>query len=256
MGLKYHDAGHGFDTFGLSPEWVAMASGLTRPLYEHYFRVRSVDSHHIPSSGGAILAANHSGTLPFDGAMLYLDVLKRTDPPRVARVVADTFVPILPFVSVFFSRCGVVAGSRGNVRRLLEREELMMIFPEGTPGIGKLYKQRYQLQKWRVGHCVLAIRHQVPVIPVGIVGPEEQMPQIGRINLNLFGAPYLPITATPLPLPVRYHIYYGAPIPMGELYRPEDADDPSVVQSAADEVREAVDALLKRGLSERTGVFA
>jgi len=254
--LHFTDAGHRYDTFGLSPEWVAMATGLVRPLYENYFRVRSVDAHHIPSEGGAILAANHSGTLPFDGAMLYVDVLKHTDPPRIARAVADTFVPGLPFVSVFFSRCGVVGGSRGNVRRLLERGELLMIFPEGTPGIGKPFKERYQLQHWRVGHCEMAIRHRVPVVPVGIVGAEEQMPQVARIPVSAFGSPYIPVPATPLPLPVRYHIYYGEPIDMPGLYEPGDADDPDILSEAAERVRDAVDGLLQRGLSEREGVFA
>ena len=86
------------------------------------------------------------------------------------------FVPALPFIGTIFARGGMVGGSRGNVRALLEAGELLMIFPEGTPGIIKPFHKRYQLQKFRVGHAELAIRHQVPVIPVGIVGAEEQLP--------------------------------------------------------------------------------
>lgn len=252
--LTFADAGHGYDAFGANPEWVAMAASLARPFYKYYFRVKSYDSHHIPLEGGAILAANHSGTLPMDGSMLFMDVITQTNPPRLPRPVADFFVPMLPFVAILFSRCGVVAGSRGNVQHLLESGELIMIFPEGVPGIGKAFKDRYQLQSWRVGHCELAIRHGVPIIPVGIVGAEEQMPQIAKLP-GIMGAPYIPITLTPFPMPVRYHILYGEPIPVHEMYTPDDADNPKVLKAAAAKVKNAVRELLHRGLHERDGVF-
>lgn len=253
--LQFGDAGHGYDVFGANPHWVGMGLAGTRFLYEQYFRVRSTGAENLPTSGPGILAANHSGTLPFDGAMLYNDVVRNTDPPRLARPIADRFVPHLPFISTFFARVGVVTGSRGNVRALLESGELLMIFPEGTPGIGKRYEDRYQLQYWREGHVELAIRYRAPVIPVGIIGPEEQMPQIARIPIKAFGAPYLPVPATPFPLPVRYHIHYGEPIPLHEEYPPEASNNPALLTEAALKVKQAVQDLLDRGLEEREGVF-
>ncbi len=255
--LQFADAGHGFDAFGMQPDFVAFASLLNSPLYKHYFRVSSHGAEHIPSKGAAILAANHSGSLPFDAMMLWNDALRNSHPTRVPRPVADYFVSSLPFIGTLFARSGVVSGSRGNVRNLLENGELLMLFPEGTPGIGKPYKDRYKLQTWRKGHCELAIRHSAQVVPVGIVGPEEQMPQIGRIPLEFLGTgvPYIPVTATPLPMPVHYHIYYGEPLPFHEDYSPDDADDPELVQEAADRVRAEVEKLLHKGLSEREGVF-
>ena len=240
----------------MHPDFVAFGEGLTRLLYERYFRVRSVDAHHIPATGPAILAANHSGTLPFDGMMLWSDVLRHTNPPRSARPVADYFVSSLPFVGTLFARAGVVGGSRGNVRRLLEGGELLMLFPEGTAGIVKPYALRYQLQEWRQGHCEMSIRYRAPVVPVGIVGAEEQIPQLAAVRLERGPLPYLPIPATPLPLPTRYHILYGEPIRFDLQYEPEAADDPVVVRAAAARVRGAVEDLLARGLRERTGVFA
>ncbi|MCA9491169.1 MAG: acyltransferase family protein, partial [Myxococcales bacterium] len=173
--LHFADAGHGFDQFGMHPDFVAVGDTIGAPLYDRYFRVKSYGAENIPKSGAAILAANHSGSLPVDGAMLWVDVYRRTDPPRTARPVADHFVTALPVVSTLFARCGVVGGSRGNARALLESGELLMIFPEGVPGIGKPFSERYRLQHWTKGHCELAIRHGAPVIPVGIVGAEEQM---------------------------------------------------------------------------------
>lgn len=255
--LAFHDAGHGFDPFGMHPDFLAFGDALASWVHDVWFRVESYDAHHIPRWGPGILAANHSGTLPFDGMMLWIDVLRNTDPPRAPRPVADYFVSSLPWVGTLFARAGVVGGSRGNVRRLLEQGELMMLFPEGTPGISKPYADRYQLQTWRVGHCELAIRHRAPVVPVGIVGAEEQMPQLARIPTGKLGlpVPFVPVPATPVPLPVRYHILYGEPLRFDQEFQPEDADNPEIVAACAERVRTAVEALVHRGLRERKGVF-
>jgi 1-acyl-sn-glycerol-3-phosphate acyltransferase len=253
--LHFSDAGHGFDRFGMHPDFIALGDALASPAYERYFRTKSYGSEHIPTTGPAVLAANHSGTLPVDGAMLYLDVFRNTEPPRVPRPVADYFVSTLPVVSTLFARCGVVGGSRGNARALLEAGELLMIFPEGTPGIGKPFSERYKLQEWRKGHCELAIRHAAPIIPVAIVGAEEQMPQLFRIPLKRGPIPYLPIPATLFPLPVRYHIHYGEPIRVDKEFSPADADDPELVANAALRVKAAVQKLIDEGLALREGVF-
>src|SRR5690606_1200242 len=136
----FRDEGHGCDVFGLDPRSVGRALGVLRPLYDRYFRVTSYGSGQIPQAGPAILVANHSGVLPLDGLMLALDVLLRTGPPRLPRPVADRFVPQIPFVAVTLARLGAVAGSRANVKRLLERGELIIIWPEGTAGVGKRFQ--------------------------------------------------------------------------------------------------------------------
>lgn len=251
--VRLRDEGHGFDTFGAHADWVRLGWGLMRPLYRYYFRLSSHQAHHIPAAGAAMLAANHSGTVPIDGMMLWADVLRRTH--RVTRVVADNFVPRLPFVAPLFFRAGAIGGSRRNVHVLLDRGELLAVFPEGVPGISKRFTQRYQLQNWREGHVELALKHRAPVVPVAIIGAEEQMPQLAKLPIRLFGAPYLPITATPVPLPVHYHIHYGAPIHLEAHFDPAGADDPDLLEQAAQHVRAAVESLIAKGLRERRGVF-
>ena len=253
--LHFRDAGHGYDPFGLHPSFIHFGLGITRFPYERYFRVKSNGAENLPEEGAAILAANHSGNLPLDGMMLWHDVLRQSNPPRVVRGIADHFVPALPFIGTIFARGGMVGGSRGNVRSLLEAGELLMIFPEGTPGIIKPFSKRYQLQTFRVGHAELAIRYQVPIIPVGIVGAEEQLPSLfaSRRLGKIFGIEAVPIPVLPIPLPVRYHIYYGKAIHFP--YRSEDADDPEIVLKAAKIVQDAVDKLIKKGLSDRKGIF-
>ena len=255
--LHFRDAGHGYDAFGLHPSFVSFGAGITRWPYEKYFRVISKGHEHLPFEGAAILASNHSGNIPIDGMMLWHDVLRNTAPPRVVRGIADHFVPALPFIGTTFARGGMVGGSRGNVRSLLEAGELLMIFPEGTPGIIKPFKNRYKLQRFRVGHAELAIRHRVPIIPVGIVGAEEQLPSLfsSRRLGKLMGLEAVPIPVFPFPLPVRYYIYYGTPIEVHKNFQPEDADDPQIVAQVAKQVQSKVAKLIENGLQTRKGIF-
>ena len=244
---------HGYDVFGAHADGASFAHFVTSFLYDRWFRVQSDGHENIPASGPVIVAANHSGTLPFDAMMLYADLLRRTDPPRLPRVVADSFVAGLPFVGLLFARAGVVGGARRNVEFLLESGELIAIFPEGVPGISKRYQQRYELQRWRGGHAELAMRFGATIVPAAIVGAEEQMPQIARLPISLFGAPFLPVPATPMPLPVRYHIRYGAPIRFD--VSPAESDDPERILDAAQVVKSSVRDLMDSLLSERKGVF-
>jgi 1-acyl-sn-glycerol-3-phosphate acyltransferase len=255
-GLVFADQGHGYDTFGFDPRALATAARLGRFAYESYFRVQSTGIERIPRRGAAILVANHGGTLPLDAALIVLDVLRRTDPPRVARPIGDVFIPLLPWVGALFTRLGMVGGARNNFRHLLESGELPLVFPEGVPGMKKGFRRRYQLQTWRVGHVELAIRHRVPIVPTAVVGAEEAWPLIGRIDrFHWFGAPFLPIPLVPLPLPVRCHVHYGEPIALHERYSSADADDPDASHEAAEVIKRAVAELIAHGRRERKGLF-
>jgi 1-acyl-sn-glycerol-3-phosphate acyltransferase len=251
----FHDAGHGYDVFGLHPPTLAAAVSAAAPLYDRYFRVDSQGIEHVPATGPAILVANHGGVLPVDAAMMCLDVLRRTDPPRIPRAIADHFVPRLPFVSTLFARLGVVSGTRANVRALLEQGELIAVWPEGVTGPAKRFKDRYRIQEWRVGFAELAIRYHAPVVPVAIVGAEESWPLAMKLRgLHVFGAPYLPVPATPIPLPAHYRLRYGEPRYLhGGTHR--EADDPDVIAHAAARVRVALERLLDDTRCARRGVF-
>ena len=252
----FHDAGHGFDVFGLHPPALATAVELGTPIYERYFRVDSRGAERVPASGPVIVVANHGGVLPVDAAMLCHDLLLRTDPPRIPRAIADRFVPRLPIVSTLFARLGVVAGTRANVRRLLEDGELVVIWPEGVSGPAKPMRERYRIQRWSVAFAELAIRYRAPVVPVAVLGAEESWPLAAKLRgVRAFGAPYWPIPLSPLPLPAHYHIRYGAPIELHHDRVASDADDPAIVAAAAAEVRTALERSIDDARIARRGIF-
>ena len=243
------------DLFGMQGSWVGFSLWFHRFLYDYYFRVQSSGIEHVPARGPVIFTPNHGGTIPLDGIMLYQDILRRCEPVRLARPVADYFVPKMPFVSAVFSRVGVVSGSRSNLEYLLQRGETLMIFPEGLPGIAKTYRDRYKLQDWRPGHIELAAKYRAAIVPVGIVGPDEQMPLLAKLqSFQFLGAPYIPITATPLPMPVRYHIRYGEAVYPHQTLGC-DPQDPRSIQAFAKLLRGKVMRLIEQGLSDRKGLF-
>lgn len=238
-----------YDRFGMSRRALTAAHRVARPLYTRYFRVDSVGSEHVPK-GPSIVVSNHSGMLPFDGAMLAHDLYTRRG--VIVRPVADHLVARLPLVSTTLQRLGVVGGSLGNARALLQEGASLLIFPEGMPGIGKPFSQRYQLTAWRPGHAELALRFGVPIVPVAVIGAEEQYPAVhnSRALGRLIGAPYVPLPAHLLPLPTKYHLHYGAPIaPEG------NADSSRDVRAHAARSRDAVAGLIAQGLAARRGIF-
>jgi 1-acyl-sn-glycerol-3-phosphate acyltransferase len=263
--VPLYDEGFGFDVFGFERESATIAYMLGRLLHRYWFRVESTGHEHVPTRGRAILAPNHSGIVPLDAWMIGVDLATHMDPPRVIRSMVDYLAFELPYVGVGFQRIGQIAGTRRNFAELMRRDELLCVFPEGHKGTGKLYRDRYKLLKFNVGHVELSLEHRAPIIPVAVVGAEDQAPMLldAKPVARLLGLPYFPITPTfPLfglagflPLPVKYHILYGEPLRLWEKVSAEEAHDPETVAGLAETVRAKVGELLRTGLQRRRGVF-
>ena len=141
-------------------------------------------------------------------------IMKEHPLPRWARFLVLDWAFVLPFISAFMRRVGGVPASPHNAARLLEQDELVMVFPEGVKGTGKPFSERYRLQRFgRGGFVEVALRTGAPIVPVAVVGSEEIYPKLGDAKplARAIGAPFVPITPTfpwlgPLglvPLPVE-----------------------------------------------------
>lgn len=245
---------YGVDPFGFNVDFALAAVAPIVWLYKHYFRVETYGIEKVPG-GRVLLIANHSGQLPFDGAMIGVAMLTEAKPPRVVRSMVEKWVPSLPYISSFMSRVGQIVGTPENCRRLLSAGEAITVFPEGARGISKLWPQRYQLQEFGLGFMRLALETNTPIVPVAVVGAEEQAPALVDLKplAKLLGMPAFPLTITglPFPLPVKYRLYFGDP--MTFTGRPDDED--AELEKKVRGVKSAIQALIERGLQERKGVF-
>ena len=246
---------YGVDPYGLDVDYAVAAMAPFLWLYRKYFRVEVRGIEQVPADGRVLLIANHSGQLPFDAAMLGVSLLIDLDPPRFARALVEKWVPTLPFVSSFYARLGQVVGTPENCRRLLAADEAILVFPEGVRGLNKPWRERYRLQDFGLGFMRLALEADAPIVPIGIVGAEEQAPALFDLKplARLLAMPALPITATllPLPLPTRYRIHFGAPLRFSGS--PDDED--AVLEAKVAQVKAAVQKLLDDGVRQREHVF-
>ena len=246
----------GFDRWGMHPETIRKFAPILYFLYKKYFRVEAGGLENIPP-GKALFVGNHGGQIPLDAAMAGLTLFMEAEPPRIARAMVERWVPTVPFVSSLFTRIGSMVGDPMNCRELLMHDQSVLVFPEGVRGSGKLFKDRYQLQRFGTGFIRLALESNAPIIPVAIIGTEETYPSIYNFQslAKMMGAPYFPVTPFfpllgplgLLPLPAKVTVRFGKPIHFeGDPNEPEEA-----IRGKVQIVKDALQAEIDLGLDIR-----
>lgn len=247
----------GFDPFGMSKDHLGTAMKVARFMYRHYFRAEAFGIENLPPSGRVVIVANHSGQLPFDALVIASACFFEPPQPRLPRAMVEFFVPTVPFASYLFARWGQITGTPENCRRLLAAEEAVLVFPEGARGISKPFSKRYQLAEFGTGFMRLALESRAPILPVAVIGAEEQAPAINLKPIaKLMGIPALPIVPYPpfvaaVPLPVKYRLYFGEPM---HFTGDPDEDDDDLADKVKT-VRHRIQSMIHMGLRGRKHVF-
>jgi 1-acyl-sn-glycerol-3-phosphate acyltransferase len=238
---------------------------LLRVLFNSWFRVEVSGIENLPESGAALVVANHAGVLPFDGLMTAVAVHDKHPTHRDLRLLAADMVFDMPMIGQAARKAGHTMACTADAHRLLAAGELTAVFPEGYKGLGKHFKDRYKLQRFgRGGFVGAALRTKAPIVPCSIVGSEEIYPMIADLKLlaRLFGLPYFPVTplfplagpAGMIPLPSKWHIQFGEPIPTVD-YDESAAEDPMITFELTDQVRETIQQTLYQLLANRRNTF-
>jgi 1-acyl-sn-glycerol-3-phosphate acyltransferase len=251
---------YGYDAWGFHTETAKHAFAISTLLYRHWFRVESHGIRNIPQ-GRCLLISNHAGQIALDAAMIGCATFFEAEPPRIVRGMGEYWLPTVPFISEMMVRTGSVVGVRKNCIDMLEQGEAVIAFPEGIRGMNKLIWERYQLQEFGQGFMRLALETDTPIVPIAVVGSEEQAPGIANVMplARFLGMPAFPVTLTwpwlgmlgMLPLPVKYRIYFGEP--MHFTGNPSDEDE--VIAEKVDQVKARIAAMLADGLAARRSLF-
>ncbi len=254
------------DDFGFDRDFTdSVYLPLLRPLYRSWFRVEVRGIENIPDEGGALIVANHSGTIALDSLMTQVAVHDEHPRQRYLRMLGADLVFHTPVVGDVARKSGATLAANTDAERLLSRGELVGVWPEGFKGVGKPFTERYKLQRFgRGGFVSAALRTSVPIVPCSIVGAEETYPMLGNVKTlaRLLGTPYAPVTPTfpwlgPLglvPLPSKWVIEFGSPVDTASL-GPAAAEDPMLVFDLTDQVRETIQQTLYSLLMRRRSVF-
>jgi 1-acyl-sn-glycerol-3-phosphate acyltransferase len=250
--------GQEMDPFGFDPQWAKYALASAALFHKYYFRVEAFGINNVPA-GRALLIGNHSGQVPIDAGLILSSMFYDADPPRFVRSMVEKWSQTLPVVSTFFARCGQVVGVPENATRLLEMGEALLVFPEGARGISKPFSERYRLQEFGLGFMRLALQTGTPIVPIAVVGAEEQYINLGNVQslARLFKMPSFPvipqwlIPGLQMPLPTRYRIYFGDPL----HFAGDPDDEDAVIADKVEVVRATIRTMINRGLKERKGLF-
>ncbi|OQY47095.1 MAG: hypothetical protein B6242_05865 [Anaerolineaceae bacterium 4572_78] len=253
------------DEWGMDWELRQVVRPFFEFLYGNYFRVEVTGIENIPDEGRGLIVGNHSGQLPWDGVMVAAAVEVEHPEERIVRTLFATWFPTLPFLSAFMVRLGGATATVENATRLLEQDELVAVYPEGYKGVSKLFRHRYQLARFgRGGFVKMALNAKASIIPVSVVGAEETYIAIHKSNTlaKLVGTPYFPISLRfPLfglfgfiPLPTKWYIDFGEPIPM-DGYGDDASNNLLLVTRLSDKVRGIVQQMINKRLGKRKSVF-
>jgi len=253
------------DEWGMDPEFIDTIKPAFNFLYKNYFRVETSGLENVPSDGRGLLVANHSGQIPWDGSMIGFAILNDHPSGRLIRALYAIWFTKLPYISSVLVKLGQALANEENGIRLLEKDELVLVFPEGIKGISKLYKDRYKLARFgRGGFVRMALKTGSPIIPVSVVGAEETYITFrqARFISNLIGYPFFPISLRwpwlgPLgliPLPTKWYIDFGTPILLNE-YPDDAADDLMLISHLTNQVRNQIQGMIYERLSIRQSIF-
>lgn len=254
------------DSFGMDERLITKIKPVFDFLYYRYWRVKTTGIENIPNQNRALIVSNHSGTLPYDGAMIKTAIINEHPQRNDARFLVEDFVYHMPLLGTFMYRIGGVRASPENAERLLNAEHLVIVFPEGVKGIGKLYTERYKLQRFgRGGFIKLCMKTRSPLVPVAVVGAEEIHPILFKSNVlaKMIGVPYIPITPTfPMlgllgcvPLPTQWSIQFGKPFSF-DSYGSKALDDDLLIHKLSEEVRSNIQNMVVEKLKHRSSIWS
>ena len=170
-------------------------------------------------------------------------------------------------VSAFANKIGLVPAHPANAQRLLADEgRLALVFPEGMKGTRKVLWQRYRLRRFgRGGFVRTALRAQVPIIPIALVGGEEAMPIFAHMRTlqRMTGLLYAPFNhafpqlgalAALAYMPAKFRIRFLEPIDVPSMPA-ETIDDAAAVQTIAEQIRARIQISLDEMLAQRRSVW-
>jgi 1-acyl-sn-glycerol-3-phosphate acyltransferase len=252
------------DEWGRSEHMREIARQVYGPMYRSWHRVEWEGLENIPTDGGALLVSNHAGAIPADAPAIMHGIEEELGRPVYG--LADELFKMMPIIGTMWSRVGGVLAHPDNAYRLLrEQKQLALVFPEGTKGTGKLYGDRYQLARFgRGGFVQIAMRAGVPVVPIAVVGAEEAMPTLFKINplAKALGLPYVPITANMLalgplgmlPFPAKIKIRVLEPVAF-EVEPDQPRYSRSLIMDESERIRQQIQEALYDMLRHRESVW-
>jgi 1-acyl-sn-glycerol-3-phosphate acyltransferase len=243
----------------------SLVNNVLVPLDKYYFRTKSVgfgewEKRNTPDVP-VIYISNHSGmAFPWDGMMLTAKLLKEADfdmknaaRPLVAPMLTKSRL-VNPFlVDEFWRRAGSIDATYLNAETMMHYQGSdFFLYPEGVPGIGKGFNNKYKLQRFATSFLRMSLKYKADVVPIVTVNGEYINPYSYSFEwINKFsrkiGIPFLPISIMLiLALFQPWLFYFGFPAQLTFVKGRRMSPYKMIDKEYADITDEEVQALTKR----------
>ncbi|PIS10506.1 MAG: hypothetical protein COT73_08970 [Bdellovibrio sp. CG10_big_fil_rev_8_21_14_0_10_47_8] len=221
-------------------------------LLKKYFRLEVEGLENIPRRGAAIIAPNHSGFSGYDAIILAHTVYKEVR--RIPRVLTHQFWFLSKTTSVPAQKLGFTEATFENGISLLEKNNLIILFPEGEKGNFKPSSEMYHLQEFKRGFIRMAIQTQSPIVPTLVIGAEESSINLSQLKLTKYlRGTIIPIPLNLIPLPAKWKIKFLPPIYLP--YKPHQIEDTELMHEIAEEIQEQMQEVLSEEIQRRKKIF-
>lgn len=232
----------------------AVADAVT-PVVEAY-RPYVAGLDNLPRDGRFLLVGNHTQTSV--EALLIPFHVRRAIGQRVRPLTDRQFGRMRGPARDLLAAAGALVGAPEPVRELMRRNEPILVFPGGGREIPKFKGEEYSL-RWqgRTGFARLAIEHDYPIVPVGLVGGDDVYRSLSprggswerfsvALSRRLSGPPEMAmplqrgIGPTLIPRPQRMYLRFGAPIDTAKLARVANEEWVATVRDRAQQSLERI----------------
>ena len=225
---------------------------LLLEILRKYFRLEVEGIENVPKRGSALIAPNHSGYSGFDA--LLLGHVLYNDHRRIARVLTHHFWFLTKSTAIPAQKMGFIEATFENGVKELQKNNLVILFPEGESGNFKPTAKMYQLQEFKRGFIRMALTSQSPIVPALVIGAEESHINLSQLKFTKFlRGTVLPIPLNVIPLPVKWKIKFLPPIHLP--YKPSAANDRDLVMEIAQEIQEQMQDALSEEIQKRGKSF-
>jgi len=235
-----------------------------------YFRAQVDGLENVPE-GKALLVGNHNAGITFlEPFFLGADWYKHTNGRDALRPLGHDAMVEMPLVGNLLIKLGAIRASHEAADKAFKAGHKVVVFPGGNFEAFRPYKDRYKVDfGGKKGWIKLALRHQVPIVPVLSIGGHEtffvlhrgeKIAEVTGVKKHLRSESFPIFVGLPwgiglgpifhLPLPSKCRVVVGRPIPLNG-YKPEDANDSAKVQAIYDQVHGTLQAMMTEHAAKR-----
>jgi 1-acyl-sn-glycerol-3-phosphate acyltransferase len=248
------------DDWGLDWEVIEATRPFLDFLYKYFWRVETIGLENIPDYERTLLVSNQSDQPPWDPILIMTTILNEHPAQRLVRNLYPAEIPALPFISSLMVKIGQAVDSVDNGVRLLEQEELVGVFPERLPLLGRMQRDRFKLSRFKdTGFVRMAANTASPIVPVAVVSSADTLiSRRGRAarqrseQYQMLGG-ILPFPRrrmnSLMPLPGKMTVCFGEPIVLSEPNQ-QATTELEYYSKMADKVRSEIQMMITDRLGQ------